>query len=202
MKHRTARIALGLLVIGMAGAHIATAAGTIADEVREHWKDTRNTMLTIAGAVPEDKYDYRPVPEVRSFREMLMHMVEDTAIHIGYAGGASREESERVTAKHAKIKTRAEFLKALNESYDYGDKILADLTDQNALDMVTGMRGAHMTRIAAYLHALHDIEDHYGNLVVYLRLNGITPPSTATRQQERQQERGQQPEHGEQQHRH
>jgi len=119
---------------------------------------------------------------------MLMHMVTDTHQHIGYVGGVSREENDRITAKYARLKTRAEFLKALGEAYDYGDKILADLNDQNALDMVTGMRGERMTRISAYLHALHDIVDHYGNLVVYLRLNSITPPSTATRQQQRQQE--------------
>ncbi len=117
-----------------------------------------------------------------------MHMVTDTHQHIGYVGGVSREENDRITAKYARLKTRAEFLKALGEAYDYGDKILADLNDQNALDMVTGMRGERMTRISAYLHALHDIVDHYGNLVVYLRLNSITPPSTATRQQQRQQE--------------
>jgi len=196
MKHRTVRVALVLLVIGTAGVRVGTAAGSISDEVRAHWKHTRDMMLTIAGAVPEDKYDFKPVPEVRSFREMLMHMVTDTHLHVGYAGGVSREESERLTAKYAKLKTRAEFLKALEESYDYGDKILAGLNDQNALEVVTGMRGERMTRISAYMHALHDIVDHYGNLVVYLRLNGIVPPSTATRQQQRQQERGQQPEHG------
>ena len=202
MKRRTVRIALVLLAIGMVGVRAGTAANSISDEVRAHWQHTRDMMLTIAAAVPEDKYDFKPVPEVRSFREMLMHMVTDTQLHVGYVGGVSREESERLTAKYAKLKTRAEFLKALGESYDYGDKILADLNDQNALEMVTGMRGERMTRISAYMHALHDIVDHYGNLVVYLRLNGIVPPSTATRQQQRQQERGQQPEHGEQQHRH
>ena len=201
MKYRTVRIALGLLVIGIAGTQVARAEGSIADEIREHWKDTRQTMLTIAGAVPENNLDFKPVPEVRSFREMLAHMVEDTAVHVGYAAGKSREESARAVAKYEHAKTKAEFLEGLAVSYDYGDRILADLTDQNALDMVTGMRGMRMTRIAAYLHALHDIEDHYGNLVVYLRLNGITPPSTAARNAQRgqQQEHG---EHGEQQHQH
>jgi uncharacterized damage-inducible protein DinB len=177
-----------LLLIGMAGVRDGAAANGISDEVRSHWKSTRNIMLTIAAAVPEDKYDFKPVPEVRSFREMLMHMVTDTHLHIGYVGGVSREESDRLTQKYAKLKTQAEFLKALGESYDYGDKILADLNDQNALDVVSGMRGERMTRMSAYLHALHDIIDHYGNLVVYLRLNGIVPPSTATRQQQRQQQ--------------
>jgi hypothetical protein len=133
---------------------------------------------------------------------MLAHMVEDTAVHVGYSGGKSREESERAVAKYAHAKTKAEFLEGLAVSYDYGDKILADLNDQNALDVVTGMRGMRMTRITAYLHALHDIEDHYGNLVVYLRLNGITPPSTAARNAQRGQPQEQHGEHGEQQHQH
>ncbi|MBF8305035.1 MAG: hypothetical protein HW398_223 [Acidobacteria bacterium] len=81
----------------------------------------------------------------------------------------------------------------MGESYDYGDKILADLNDQNALETVSGMRGERMSRMSAYLHALNDIIDHYGNLVVYLRLNGIVPPSTATRQQERQQQQQHEP---------
>ena len=122
-----------------------------------------------------------------------MHMVTDTHLHVGYVGGVSREESDRLTQKYSNLKTRAEFLKALGESYDYGDKILASLNDQNALEIVSGMRGERMTRMSAYLHALNDIIDHYGNLVVYLRLNGIVPPSTATRQQERQQQQ----QHGE-----
>jgi len=194
MKRRAIRIAFVLLAMGMAGASEGVAAG-ISDEVRAHWKHTREMMVAIAAAAPEDKYDFKPVPEVRSFREMLQHMVTDTHLHIGYVGGVSREENDRITAKYANAKTKAELLKGLEEAYDYGDKILADLNDQNALDIVSGMRGQQMTRIAAYMHALHDIIDHYGNLVVYLRLNGIMPPSTATRQQQRQQERGQPQEH-------
>jgi uncharacterized damage-inducible protein DinB len=194
MKRRAVRIVLVLVLMGMAGASESMAAG-ISDEVRAHWKHTREMMLAIAAAAPEDKYDFKPVPEVRSFREMLHHMVTDTHLHIGYVGGVSREENDRLTAKYAKARTRAELLKGIEDAYDYGDKILADLNDQNALDIVSGMRGQRMTRIAAYMHALHDIIDHYGNLVVYLRLNGITPPSTATRQQQRQQEQQHQEHH-------
>ena len=193
MHRRGGMVFLILFWMGMAGVRDGAAANSISEEVRSHWKSTRDIMLTIAAAVPEDKYDFKPVPEVRSFREMLMHMVTDTHLHVGYVGGVSREESDRLTQKYSNLKTRAEFLKALGESYDYGDKILTGLNDQNALEIVSGMRGERMTRMSAYLHALNDIIDHYGNLVVYLRLNGIVPPTTATRQQERQQQQ----EHGE-----
>ena len=189
MTRRTARYFLVLWVVGMTGVRVSAADCGYAEAIRAHWKRTRNMILTIAAAVPEDKYDFRPVKEVRSFREMLMHMVTDTYTHIGYAGGVSREESEKLTEKYKNLKTRAEFLQALGESYDYGDKILADLNDQNATEMVSAMRGERMTRVAAALDAFNDIVDHYGNLVVYLRLNGIVPPATVNYQQQRQQQR-------------
>ena len=200
MAHRTARYGLILLFVGMAGVRVSAADCGYAEAIRSHWTRTRDQILTIAAAVPEDKYDFRPVKEVRSFREMLMHMVTDTYTHIGYAGGVSREESERLTEKYKTLKTREEFLKALRESYDYGDKILAELNDQNATEMVSAMRGERMTRVAAALDAFSDIVDHYGNLVVYLRLNGIVPPTTATRDQQRQQQRPQQPQTEEHRH--
>jgi len=193
MARRRAVNGLVLFVaVGMAGVRVSAADCGYAEAIRAHWTKTRNLMLPIAAAIPEDKFDYRPTKEVRSFREMLMHMVTDTYTHIGYAAGQSREESEKATEKYKTLKTKAEMLTALAESYDYGDTVLAGLNDQNALEMVTAMRGERTTRVGAALQAFTDIIDHYGNLVVYLRLNGIVPPSTATRQQQRQQQQPQQ----------
>jgi hypothetical protein len=76
------------------------------------------------------------------------------------------------------VKTRAEILAALIASYDYGNKILADLTDDLAVDEVTAMRGERTTRVGAVLEAFGGEMDHYGNLVAYLRLTGIVPPDT------------------------
>ncbi len=59
------------------------------------------------------------------------------------------------------------------------------MTDQNAMDMVREMRGERQTRVEAALIAFEDAMDHYGNLVVYLRMNGIVPPDTANAAQER-----------------
>jgi pyruvate-formate lyase-activating enzyme len=57
--------------------------------------------------------------------------------------------------------------------------VLAELNDQNASDMVTGTGGERTTRVGAALQAFQDTMDHYGNLAVYLRLNGIVPPDMA-----------------------
>jgi hypothetical protein len=56
---------------------------------------------------------------------------------------------------------------------------LEDLNDQNATDAVTGMGGERTTRVGAVLQAFEDTMDHYGNLIVYLRLNGILPADAA-----------------------
>jgi len=67
----------------------------------------------------------------------------------------------------------------LGEAYDFGDKMLAGITDENAMDNVTAMRGSKTTRVEAALQLFEDEMDHYGNFVVYLRMNGVVPPDTA-----------------------
>ena len=187
MMGRRARFYLMLLVVGMAGVRVSAADCGYGDALKVHWSRMRGMLTAIAAAMPEDKYDYRPVKEVRSFREMLAHLVSDGYSHMGYVAGKSREESAKLTEKYNNLKTRDELLKALGEAYDYGDNVLADLTDQNAMDMVSGMRSERMTRVEAALVAFEDQMDHYGNFVVYLRINGVVPPDTANAQQQRQQ---------------
>ena len=185
MKHRIARYCLILLAVGTAGVRVSAADCQYAEAMKTHWARTRKMLTAIVAAMPEDKWDYRPVKEVRSFREMVHHLVEDGYSHIGYVKGMSREESGKLTDKYKNVKSKADLLKALNESYDYGDKVLGELTDQNAMELVAGMRAERMTRVEAALVAFEDQMDHYGNFVVYLRINGVVPPSTVNAEAER-----------------
>jgi len=186
MLSRRVRFCLILFVVGMPGVRTGAADCGYAELLKTHWSRTRRMITNIVAAMPEDKYDFRPVKEVRSFREMAVHLISDGISHMGWAAGMSREESEKISAKYENYKTRAEILQGLGEMFDYGDKILSDLTDENATKMVVGMRSEPMTRFEAALVAFEDQTDHYGNMVVYLRINGIVPPSTANSAQERQ----------------
>jgi uncharacterized damage-inducible protein DinB len=186
MLSRRARFCLILFVVGMAGVRTGAADCGYAELLRTHWSRTRRMITNIVAAMPEDKYDFRPVKEVRSFREMAVHLISDGISHMGWAAGMSREESEKISAKYENYKTRAEILQGLGEMFDYGDKILSEMTDESAKKMVIGMRSEPMTRFEAALVAFEDQTDHYGNMVVYLRINGIVPPSTANSAQDRQ----------------
>jgi uncharacterized damage-inducible protein DinB len=165
----------------MASPAASRADSGYPEAFRAHLTRLRNMLLPIVAAMPEDKYDFRPTTEVRSFREMVVHLVSDNFTHLGYVAGESKEDSDKLAEKYKNLRTRAEMLAALRDSYDYGDKILAGLNDQNAMEKVTAMRGEHTNRVGAVLEAFEDQMDHYGNFVVYLRLNGIVPPETENR---------------------
>lgn len=150
-----------------------------------HWQRTRRMLTNVVAAMPEEKYDFRPVKEVRSFRELALHVIQDGMANTGWAVGISREESEKMAKKYENYKTRDEILRGINEMFDYGDKIMAQVNEQNAQDIVTGMRGERMTRFEAAMVAFEDMTSLYGNFEVYLRLNGVVPPSTVNSEAER-----------------
>ncbi len=159
------------------------------DLLKTHWMRLRKQMTNIVTAMPEAKWDFRPVEEVRTFREMALHLVTDGISHTGWAAGLGRSESQKITEKYKNYKTKAEILRGLGEMFDYGDKIFSAMTCENAMELIVGMRSQPMTRFEAALVAFDDQIDHYGNMVVYLRINGVVPPSTANSAKEREENR-------------
>ena len=79
---------------------------------------------------------------------------------------------------HDPAKTKAELIKYLKDSFDYSNRVLATLTANNALDRVEGRYAGPNTKLGISVIAVGHITDHYGQLVAYLRLNGIVPPFT------------------------
>jgi uncharacterized damage-inducible protein DinB len=141
------------------------------------WESTRALVLGIADAVPEDKYDFKPTPAVRTAREVLIHLIGENYFFFSRVSGDNLGSNTRFDS----LKSRAEILKALQESYDYGSRVWEGLTEEKALEMVAGRGGQQVQRWSAILGAIQDNMNHYGNLVVYLRLNGIVPPRSVQR---------------------
>jgi uncharacterized damage-inducible protein DinB len=138
------------------------------------WESTRTLVLGIVEIMPEDKYDFKPTPSVRTFRDNVIHLVAENYLFFGRVAGESLGNPAQ------NLKGRDEVLKALRESYDYGSKVWAGLTEEKALEMIE-VRGLKVQRWSAILGAIQDNMNHYGNLVVYVRLNGLVPPRSAGR---------------------
>ena len=90
-------------------------------------------------------------------------------------------------AKINALKGHDEIIKALADSYDYGAKVWDGMDEKKALEMAPGFGGRQQMRWASIMANIVDNMDHYGNLVVYVRLNGMVPGRTAAGQQRQQQ---------------
>jgi len=153
----------------------------IVGPLRTQWELTEGLVMGIARIIPEWLYEYRPTPQVRSFREQLTHIVSENALYMSMVAGVPVPDRDQIEA----MQGRENILKALQESYDFGTKTLAELTDEKASEYID-LRGQQVLRWYAALYNIWDNMDHYGNLVVYVRLNGMTPPRPPARRQQRQ----------------
>ena len=154
---------------------------SIAESVSGTLQFTEGNFLALAEAMPEEKYSYIPTTgkfdDARSFGEQVKHVAcAQFAFFNEFEGKKPPDDCEK--GGHDPAKTKAELIKYLKDSFDYGNGVLATLTAQNALDRVEGRYAGPSTKLGISVVAVWHITDHYGQLVEYLRLNGIVPPFT------------------------
>ena len=154
---------------------------SIAESVSGTLQFAEGDFLGLAEAMPEDKYSFIPTvgkfDGVRSFGEQVKHVAcAQFAFFNEFEGKKPPDDCEK--GGHDPAKTKAELIKYLKDSFDYSNRVLATLTAKNALERVEGRYAGPNTKLGISVIAVWHITDHYGQLVEYLRLNGIVPPST------------------------
>jgi uncharacterized damage-inducible protein DinB len=154
---------------------------SIAESVSGTLQFAEGNFIGLAEAMPEDKYSYIPTvgrfDGVRSFGEQVKHVAcAQFAFFNEFEGKKPPDDCEK--GGHDPAKTKAELIKYLKDSFDYSNRVLATVTAKNALDRVEGRYAGPNTKLGISVIAVWHITDHYGQLVEYLRLNGIVPPST------------------------
>jgi uncharacterized damage-inducible protein DinB len=154
---------------------------SIAESVSGTLQFAEGDFLGLAEAMPEDKYSFIPTvgkfDGVRSFGEQVKHVAcAQFAFFNEFEGKKPPDDCEK--GGHDPAKTKAELIKYLKDSFDYSNRVLATLTAKNALERVEGRYGGPNTKLGISVIAVWHITDHYGQLVEYLRLNGIVPPNT------------------------
>jgi uncharacterized damage-inducible protein DinB len=143
-------------------------------------------VVSLAEAMPESAYDFAPTKgafeKVRTFREQVKHIA--TVIYM--AGAASAKEKPPVDLGSGEngpdaVKTKAQTVQYLKDSFAYGHTVMAKLTAANQLELVPapfpGMPPMARAGIAN-LTIWHSF-DHYGQMAVYARMNGVIPPASA-----------------------
>jgi uncharacterized damage-inducible protein DinB len=127
-----------------------------------------------AEKMPEAEYGFKPDPAMRSFGQMLGHIADANYLFCSHVLG---EQNPSPGIEKNKT-TKAELKTALHDAFAHCQKAYDELNDTNAQQTVKAFGGRDQNRLGIlWFNASHNLE-HYGNLVVYLRLKGIVPPSS------------------------
>ena len=181
---RCGGIAAGACV-GSGGFRSGTAGGdastppsvitTLAGDVQADWAVQKELVVNAADAMPNDKFGYKSTPTQRSYGEQIMHVVQGNAVAFGMLGGRTPAPLINMNAA-----TKAEVMTEPRKSMDYGKAVLEEFTDQQLNERVAGPRymGPSASRLRLIYSSLQHTMDIYGQMVVYLRLNGIVPPAS------------------------
>jgi uncharacterized damage-inducible protein DinB len=126
--------------------------------------------------VPEDLWSYQPTKDIRTFGQLFAHIADG---QYEFCGVASEGKSVSKDIEKS-AKSRGEIVAALKDAFAYCDSAFATMTDATAAETVKFF-GMTVTRLGAMdFNTAHTME-HYGNLVTYMRLKNIVPPSSTPR---------------------
>jgi len=155
--------------------HAAAAAPTapgIAATVQQNIRGIAKEFISVADAMPEAKFSFAPTAGefkgVRTFGEQVAH--------VGDANFALANAVLKTKAPSEKPKTKAENMAYIKDSFDALDKAAATLTAENATEPMDSPFGGKSNPLGLLFGAATHSRDHYGQLIEYLRMNGIVPP--------------------------
>jgi uncharacterized damage-inducible protein DinB len=134
-------------------------------------------LIRSAEEMPEANYNFKPAPEVRSFGQILAHVADSQFVG---CSGILGEANPSFGVEKTKT-SKADITQALQASFAYCEKAFGGLTDANAAALVS-YYGSKAPKLSALSGTTTHNMEHYGNLVTYLRIKGLVPPSSEPRQ--------------------
>jgi len=140
-------------------------------------------IVPLVEAMPAGKFDFVPAAGefkgVRTFGQQARHLA--TAIYMmssAILGQKPPVDIGKTEDGPESVRSKEEVLKYLRGAFTFAHKALSSVTEKNELDMVPTSTGGKQIRLGAAIFILSHSYDHYGQMVVYLRMNGIIPPAS------------------------
>jgi uncharacterized damage-inducible protein DinB len=165
--------------VSAASPALAQPAAPVQSEALRDWVGMKDRMMKIADAMPAEKFGYKSTPAQRSYAEQVMHVVivDNQVLRLLRPATPAPATNPSATAK-------ADVLKALSDSFDWGTTTIKEQSDQTMLQVEQVPAALQFlgpsTRYRVVSFLLGHTWDIYGQMAVYLRLNGIVPPASAT----------------------
>ena len=164
------------LIISSFSTNVIAQQSDFIKDYLERLENSKQYLLLLAEEMPEDKYDFKSTPESMSFEEHLMH--------IGWAmdwhsqtllGGRKPRDWETDTELKVDLKSKSEMILTIDKTFELTTKLITEFDTLKLNDRINYL-GLERTKRQILLLLLDHITHHRGQMIVYLRLNGISPP--------------------------
>jgi uncharacterized damage-inducible protein DinB len=148
-------------------------------EIENDWSRNNVMIYGLAGALPEDKFDYKPTAAQQSFGERVLHVAQINLMLLQALGAKTP-----APAIDANATSKAASMAAVQRVGEYGLAVIRELGEKGLMARIDSpgpmafFMGPQLSRQRVLYFLMTHSQDTYGQLVVYLRLNGITPPAS------------------------
>ena len=172
---KTVVVALLLMMIVGAGLRPASAqTSSLKAELLRDWLEMKATIHKLAEEMPAEKYTFKTTPPQRDFGQQVTHIAGGNVGNLRFLGGKA---TPPVLDRNATSKAQA--IQAMDASFDFGAALINEFTDQTLMEIVqTNAFLGPSSRARVIWFLLGHTWDIYGQMVVYLRLNGGVPPAS------------------------
>jgi uncharacterized damage-inducible protein DinB len=164
--------ALVLAAPAAAQEHTMQHGDHLAADVRPFYSQVKDYITKSAAQMTEANYSFKPTPEVRSFGQLVGHVANANYMICAMASG----EANPSTADLEKTTAKAGLVKALQDSFTFCDRAF-QITDAKGMEPVKIFEQAR-NRFQALVLEIGHLNEHYGNMVTYMRMKGMVPPSS------------------------
>jgi len=168
-------LAFGTIALLAPAAARAQSPNPLSAGARVQFTALSSFVARSAAKIPESLYSYQPTPEVRTIRQLFGHIAD---AYFQMCSTAEGTDQPRGGIENG-VTSKADLMAALSEGEAYCVRVMDAMTDQRGTEPVPFYFGPTPRLGVLYFVTTHTYE-HYGNLVTYMRLNGIVPPSSET----------------------
>ena len=130
-------------------------------------------VVKAAEKMPEENYSFKPTPEVRSFGQLVGHVADANYMFCSQASGEANPMKDIEKTKT----TKADLVSAIKDAVAYCNKAYDGMTDAKGSEL-TKFASFNLARLSLFSLNTAHTDEHYGNMVTYLRLKGIVPPTS------------------------
>jgi uncharacterized damage-inducible protein DinB len=172
---RLAEIAAVSLILPFVALAQQSGAGSspVSDTLRQLLARNSKNLTAAAESMPAEKYSYHPTPEQITYAHLMMHIAQSNTLLCSKISGMAAPADAQLKETDGKDK----LVGALKDSFTYCTTALANVDDSGLGASVTLFGNRQTTKAAAMISLANDWADHYSAAAMYLRLNGILPPT-------------------------